>query len=210
MEENKTQKINFFKKVWYSVTKFEKYPDMAAEGLGNTIKYLAIMVAIVTVFITIGSLIEMNKLVGKLAIYIDENIPEFSYAEGKIDIDSTEPIVIENAQYTGIDKIVINTLIETDEQKEQVEKDNTMVGTTVFFFNDEIILKAQIENSETVRQAYTYSDFIFIHAISHTGMTSAISSKSRAESYSSGGGGFSSGGGGGGSFGGGGGGGGFR
>ena len=64
-----------------------------------------------------------------------------------------------------------------------------------------------IENNE---YGYTYSDFIFIHAISHTGMTSAISSKSRAESYSSGGGGFSSGGGGGGSFGGGGGGGGFR
>lgn len=64
-----------------------------------------------------------------------------------------------------------------------------------------------IENNE---YGYTYSDFIFIHAISHTGMTSAIFSKSRAESYSSGGGGFSSGGGGGGSFGGGGGGGGFR
>lgn len=64
-----------------------------------------------------------------------------------------------------------------------------------------------IENNEF---GYTYSDIIFIHAISHSGMSSAISSKSRAESYSSGGGGFSSGGGGGGSFGGGGGGGGFR
>lgn len=64
-----------------------------------------------------------------------------------------------------------------------------------------------IENNE---YGYTYDDIIFIHTISHSGMTSAISSKQRAESYSSGGGGFSSGGGGGGSFGGGGGGGGFR
>lgn len=64
-----------------------------------------------------------------------------------------------------------------------------------------------IENNE---YGYTYGDIIFIHTISHSGMTSAISSKQRAESYSSGGGGFSSGGGGGGSFGGGGGGGGFR
>lgn len=64
-----------------------------------------------------------------------------------------------------------------------------------------------IESSEF---GYTYSDIIFIHAISYSGMSSAISSKSRAESYSAGGGGFSSGGGGGGSFGGGGGGGGFR
>ena len=64
-----------------------------------------------------------------------------------------------------------------------------------------------IENNE---YGYTYNDFIFINAISYNSMSSAISSKSRAESYSSGGGGFSSGGGGGGSFGSGGGGGGFR
>ena len=64
-----------------------------------------------------------------------------------------------------------------------------------------------IENNE---YGYTYNDFIFINAISYNSMSSAISSKSRAESYSSGGGGFSSGGGGGGSVGSGGGGGGFR
>ena len=58
-----------------------------------------------------------------------------------------------------------------------------------------------IENNE---YGYTYSDIIFINAICHTGISSAVTSKSRAQSYSSGGGGFSSGGGGGGSFGGGG------
>ena len=57
---------------------------------------------------------------------------------------------------------------------------------------------------------YSYDDVVFINHISYSGMTSAHTAKSRAESYSSGGGGFSSGGGGGGSFGGGGGGGGFR
>ena len=51
---------------------------------------------------------------------------------------------------------------------------------------------------------------MFINAISYSGINSAVSSKTKAENYSSGGGGFSSGGGGGGSFGGGGGGGGFR
>ena len=64
-----------------------------------------------------------------------------------------------------------------------------------------------IENNE---YGYTYNDFVFINTISYSSMSSAISSRSRAESYSSGGGGFSSGGGGGGSFGGGSGGGGFR
>ena len=49
-----------------------------------------------------------------------------------------------------------------------------------------------------------YSDIMFMNAIYTTGISSANSARSAAESYSSGGGGFSSGGGGGGSFGGGG------
>lgn len=54
---------------------------------------------------------------------------------------------------------------------------------------------------------YDYDTFIFINHISTTGIASASTARSRAQSYSSGGGGFSSGGGGGGSSGGGGGGG---
>lgn len=55
----------------------------------------------------------------------------------------------------------------------------------------------------------TYNSMIFVNSVSRTGMVSATTARSRAQSYSSGGGGFSSGGGGGGSFGSGGGGG-FR
>ena len=36
----------------------------------------------------------------------------------------------------------------------------------------------------------TYNSMIFVHTISHTGMVSASSARSRAQSYSSGGGGF--------------------
>ena len=57
---------------------------------------------------------------------------------------------------------------------------------------------------------FDYDTFLFVHAISSTGVSAASAARSAAQSYSGGGGGFSSGGGGGGSFGGGGGGGGFR
>lgn len=152
--------INFFKKVWYSITKFEQYPAMATEGLKRAIKYLIMLTAIVTVFVMIGSILQMKTLVSDLAKYVEDNIPEFSYAEGKITMDTENPIVINEVEYTGIDRIVINTLTENDEQKEQVEKDNAKAGTTIFFFNDEIVLKSQFEKDETVRQVYTYSDFI--------------------------------------------------
>ena len=44
-KEIKNEKIGFFKKVWYSITKLEKYPEMTTLGFASAIKYLiAIMV----------------------------------------------------------------------------------------------------------------------------------------------------------------------
>ena len=54
------------------------------------------------------------------------------------------------------------------------------------------------------RYGYSYSDIMFVHTVSSSVMSSAISSRDRANAYSSGGGGFMSGGGRRGSFGGGG------
>ena len=99
--------INFFKKVWYSITKFEKYPEMATEGLGRALKYLTMMCAFITVFMTISSFIEMKKVVFNLSEYIEQNIPEFSYEDGQIQMDTEEPIIIDNIQYDGINRIII-------------------------------------------------------------------------------------------------------
>lgn len=152
--------INFFKKIWYSITKIEQYPAMATEGLSRAIKYLIFLTAIVTVFLTISSMLEMNKMIGNLADYINNNIPEFSYAEGKVSIDTQETIIIEDVQYNGIDKIIINSLLQTQEEKEKFETENSIVGLTMFFFNDQIVLQSKTEDNQIARQPFTYKEFI--------------------------------------------------
>ena len=135
MEESKELKnISFFKKVWYSITKFEKYPDMAIEGFSSAIKYLFILTAIITVFSTISSLIGMHKLVEDLAKYIEDNIPEFTYQDGKVNMELSEDMVIDDVQYDGIDRIVLSPNTEEDVAKEQVITNNEIVGVTVLFF----------------------------------------------------------------------------
>lgn len=158
--KEETTKKNFFKKLWYSITKFEQYPIMAAEGIKRAIIYLIILTAILSVFIMIDSILEMKTMVNDLAIYVKDNFPEFSYVDGKLSMETENPLVIENFEQTGIDKIVVNTLTETAEQKEQVEKDNEINGISIFFYNDEIILKTKSEDGEVLRQPFTYSDFI--------------------------------------------------
>ena len=160
MEENKTKNMNFFKKLWYSITKFEKYPDMAAEGLGSAIKYLIILTFIVSIFITIGSTMEMHRVIGDLANYIQDNIPDFSYSDGKINAEIEEPIKITEVNDSTIDQIIIDPNAETEEAKNNSKISNEIVGNTIYFFKDQVVLVARAEDGQTNEQQYTYGDFI--------------------------------------------------
>lgn len=161
MKENEdVVNMNFFKKVWYSIIKFEKYPTMATEGVLRAIKYLITMVIIITTITLFGALLQMHKTINSLAEYIKQNIPDFTVNGGVIEMNIEQPIVINDIQYTGIDKIVVNPLAEGEEQKEKYKNEETIVGTTIFFFNDEIILKRKINEDKNAEQKYTYNEFI--------------------------------------------------
>ena len=75
-------------------------------------------------------------------------------------MDLEQPIIIEKVKYTGIDKVVINPLAETDEQREQSEEAETVSGITVFFFSDKIVLISKIDEEQVNKQIYTYSEFV--------------------------------------------------
>lgn len=161
MKKNKVKNINFFKKIWYSITKFEQYPVMAAEGIKTATRYLLILITLVTIVAMGGSLLQTNKMMRDLSQYIQENIPEFSYNDGKIEMNTEEPIVINDIQYQGIDRIVIDPMADTAEQKEKDKTDNSMEGIIVFLFKDEIVLVGKTsESDKTAEQVYTYSNFI--------------------------------------------------
>lgn len=70
MDENDSKmgnglKYNFFKKVWYSITKFEKYPEMATLGVKKAILYFSALMFIFSAIYT-----------ATYAYYID-NMAEF-------------------------------------------------------------------------------------------------------------------------------------
>lgn len=45
-------KMNFFKKIWYSISKFEKYPEMAALGIKKAILYLTELILVTSIIFT--------------------------------------------------------------------------------------------------------------------------------------------------------------
>ena len=129
------------------------------------------------------------------------------------DVDPS--MMIEAEQMQGLKNYLKEfTLIKEREPIEVALWDEYLIYAQIFGIAEEVanqFKKLYPEITENMNNlGYDYSDFVFIYALSNSGISSANSARSRAQSYSSGGGGFSSGGGGGGSFGGGGGGGGFR
>ena len=73
--------LGFFKKLWYSITKFEKYPELATNGVGRAIKYLIQLIAIFAIVLVIGITYNFSKVVNKGIEYIENDLPNLSYQE---------------------------------------------------------------------------------------------------------------------------------
>ena len=58
-------KMNFFQKVWYSISKFEKYPEMAALGVKRALLYFTELILIVSIIFT------------AVYVYYIKNVAEF-------------------------------------------------------------------------------------------------------------------------------------
>lgn len=155
---------------------------------------------------------EKDELVKENKITVQSNNKKFFNKTTYI----VDPSMMQEAeQMLGLKKFLEEfSRIDTREPIEVNLWDEYLIYAQIFGIADEVSKQFKKLYPDIVTQmeqsGFSYSDIVFIHTISNSGVSSARSARSRAQSYSSGGGGFSSGGGGGGSFGGGGGGGGFR
>ena len=59
-KEIKVKKLSFFKKVWYSTTKFEKYVEMSSEGIFRAVRYLVQLISILVLVTASISLYDIN------------------------------------------------------------------------------------------------------------------------------------------------------
>ncbi len=139
-EEKKTTKVGFFKKIWYSITKIEKYPEMASEGLSKALGYIVKITAILAVVLCLGMVYKTYNIVQKGINYLQNEFPEFSYKDGKINVESENEIVIsEDKSIVG--KIIVDTKTEDEQKVNQYINDITEVEGGVIVLQDRVIIK---------------------------------------------------------------------
>lgn len=136
--ENNEIKKGFFKKVWYSIDKIEKYFELSAEGFGRAIKYLGILIIIIAIISSVVTVYNTSLEVKKIAEYINEKSPELTYSDGTLQIDSPEVITDDSSNFG---KIIIDTKTDSEEQINQYKEQVNEEENAIIILKDKLILK---------------------------------------------------------------------
>lgn len=136
--ENKELKKGFFKKVWYSIDKIERYAELSAEGLKSALKYLAILVMIIGVISSASTIYKTSLVVNKISQYIDQKVPNLTYSENTLKVENSEAIIDENEEFG---KIIIDTNTDDEQQINKYVSDVKDEENAVIILKNKLILK---------------------------------------------------------------------
>ena len=156
-------KINFFKKIWWSITNVNKYDEMAKLGFKKAIKYFVGIIAILALILSIVGTYIQSKSMNELIQYFQDNIPEFKLTKKdndyNLDLEKDETVILDVEIFTKAFKniVVMNeTLNEEDAVKEYSKLANNEKKCLIFL-KDKCILVTQNEGEVT---KYKYTDLL--------------------------------------------------
>lgn len=131
-------KKGFFKKVWYSINKIEKYSELSAEGFGRAIKYLIILIIILGIVSSLATVYRTSLEVKNIAQYINENAPELIYNNETLTIETQEPIIDDNASFG---KVIIDTITDDEQKINEYLNETQNNENVIIILKDRLILK---------------------------------------------------------------------
>ena len=140
MEEEEYKPIGFFKKIWYSVTKIEKYPAMAAEGVGRAISYCCKIMAIIAIVIGAGMVYQISNMVADGINYLQNDFPDFSYKDGILDVQTDEVLKI-SPENSIVGKIIVDTKTEDNATINEYIDEIEQAESGIIILKNEMILK---------------------------------------------------------------------
>ena len=154
MEENNIKlKKGFFKKVWYSIIKLEKYGEMSAEGLSRAIKYLIQISLIMAIILSLGTIYQINEKVKKGVEFLNNEVGEFSYKDGILKVEKDMPI---RAPSSTVGEIIIDTNVQSEEEINQyMNSIEEKMG--ILILKDKVMIKG-LTGGDTI--SYKYSTLL--------------------------------------------------
>jgi maltodextrin utilization protein YvdJ len=145
-------RMGFFKKLRYSVTEVNMYPQMISQGVGKAFKYLLLFTLI---FGTISSMIigyQLNKDIGNFISQLEKDLPEFTFEKSKLHVEGAMPIT-----YTELDE---NTVIIIDTTGGTTPDILEEYESAALFLEDQAIIKRNAVETRVISFA-EFADISF-------------------------------------------------
>lgn len=151
MEEERLKK-GFFRRVWYSITKLEKYPNMAAEGVPKAFDYFAKIILIFAIIFSLCLIYQTYNMMKEGITFLKEDFPEFSYNDNTFKLEND----IQKSIYDlEIGKIIIDTNDKTDIEINNYIDSINNENSGIIILKDKIVLKNVVTSGDI---SYKYED----------------------------------------------------
>lgn len=162
------KKINFWKKIYYSIFKLDEYENMINEGLKKSIKYFFGLVSVIAIVSSIFFTYETNKSIKEFVSYINDNVPDFTIENNELNIEDGEATILDKNETENIiqGRIIINTNLSKDEVINEYT-DLIREENCIIFLKDKVLyllkgFEIQDLNDENKNNnyEYTYNEFL--------------------------------------------------
>lgn len=156
MNEETSKKTNFFKEALKSIKDLDKYEDFAVELPKNAFKYLLKLVLIFCIIICLFYTYKIVQNISNIYDNFKETLPDFSYSQGVMEMNSEGPIVIEDYK-----EIFGKIVIDPNGNIEDYEKDKY---TGILLLKDKCVILSdsgigQVLNYSDIFNSYNITEF---------------------------------------------------
>lgn len=167
MNDSKELKKGFFKKLYYSIFKVEKYGELSAEGVGKALGYTLKLSLIVAIIISIGIIIKINQIKAKSIDFLNEYVGEFTYSNGVIKLDNNEPFRLPSKTFN---EVIVDTRGISEEEIDNYFK--SIEGKMgILVLRDKVLVKGLLGDGTVT---YTYEKALKDLNITELDKTKAI------------------------------------
>jgi len=145
MEEKKR---NFFKDIWTSIRDFEEYEEFAADKVSKVVKYLLLLTLIFTIAVSGIYTYKFYTISKDVKQYINDNIEEIKFMDGKLAISPSEPIIIENGELPVSIFIIDTDKWDAYKYKEKYSEKLSLYENGILMLSDRIVILNNLTNQE--------------------------------------------------------------
>jgi hypothetical protein len=89
-------KAGLFKCFIYSITSFDKYRLFLRQSTGKAVGYLILFTLLLSIGLYVPTYFGVIGIIDEASVYITDKIPDFTLADGKLEINADMPIIIDS------------------------------------------------------------------------------------------------------------------